>query len=284
VRSAEDAFVDAHVHFWDPQRFDYPWLSAVPGLDRPHLPADLPPDPDRQGVVFVQADCLPGQGVAEAAWVHDLRDAGAPVVGLVAHAPLESGIGAAEVLGGLSSLPLVVGVRRLLQDEPAGFGTLPGFVAGVGLLAVAGLTMDLCIRRHQLAEATELVRRCPGVEFVLDHLGKPEVSAGSLRTWAPELARLASLPNVRCKLSGLATEADPGHRTADDLIPFLRSAIDAFGPARCMFGSDWPVVTTAMPYGRWLDLVREAVGDLTADERDLVLRGTALATYRPAPR
>ena len=279
MTASEQAFVDAHVHFWDPGVFDYPWLATVPDLDRPFLPPDLPPDPGRQGIVFVQADCLPGQSVAEASWVDGLREAGAPVVGAVAHAPLESGTGSAMALRQLALQPLVVGVRRLLQDETPGFAVLPDFVAGVELLAGPGMVMDLCIRRHQLAEVTELVRRCPQVEFVLDHLGKPEVSPRALRPWAADLNRLSALPNVRCKLSGLATEADPDHRTPADLMPFLRSAIDAFGPGRCMFGSDWPVLTLAMPYGRWLDLVREAVADLTADEQDLVLRGTAVAAY-----
>ena len=279
MTASEQAFVDAHVHFWDPGVFDYPWLATVPALDRPFLPSDLPQDLDRQGIVFVQADCLPEQSVAEASWVDGLREAGAPVVGAVAHAPLEAGTGAAMVLRRLALQPLVVGVRRLLQDEAVGFAVLPGFVAGVGLLAGPGIVMDLCIRRHQLAEVTELVRRCPQVEFVLDHLGKPEISPGSLRPWTADLNRLSALPNVRCKLSGLATEADPDHRTPADLMPFLRNAIDAFGPRRCMFGSDWPVLTTAMPYGRWLDLVREAVADLTADEQDLVLRRTASIAY-----
>jgi L-fuconolactonase len=273
------AFVDAHVHFWDPGVFDYPWLATVPDLDRPFGPADLPPDPDRQGIVFVQADCLPAQSVTEVTWVDGLREAGAPVVGVVAHAPLEAGTGSATVLRQLALQPLVVGVRRLLQDEGAGFAVRPDFVSGVGLLAGPAMVMDLCIRRHQLTEVTELVRRCPQVQFVLDHLGKPEISPQALGPWTADLNRLAALPNVRCKLSGLATEADPDHRTPADLLPFLRSAIDAFGPRRCMFGSDWPVLTLAMPYGRWLDLVREAVADLTADEQDHVLRGTAVATY-----
>jgi L-fuconolactonase len=272
-------FIDAHVHFWDPGVFDYPWLATVPDLDRPFGPADLAPDPDRQGIVFVQADCLPAQSVTEVSWVDGLREAGAPVVGVVAHAPLEAGAGSATVLRQLALQPLVVGVRRLLQDEAPGFAVLPDFVAGVGLLAGPAMVMDLCIRRHQLAEVTELVRRCPQVEFVLDHLGKPEISPQALSPWTADLNRLAALPNVRCKLSGLATEADPDHRTPADLLPFLRGAIDAFGPQRCMFGSDWPVLTLAMPYGRWLDLVHEAVADLTADEQDHVLRGTAVAAY-----
>lgn len=279
-RGGVDGYVDAHVHFWDPRRLEHPWLSAVPALDRPRLPEDLAREGARpQGIVVVEADRLPGQALAEVAWVQELRDAGAPVIAMVAHAGLERGGDCRDPLAELTSRPLVRGVRRLFQDEPDGFMARPALVEGVRLLAGASMPLDLCIRRHQLAEATDLVRRLPSVEFVLDHLGKPEISPASLRTWAADLTRLAALPNVRCKLSGLATEATPDHRTAADLLPFLRHAIDAFGPGRCMFGSDWPVLTLAMRYQQWLDLVREAVSDLTAEERALIMRGTARAAY-----
>jgi L-fuconolactonase len=201
------------------------------------------------------------------------------VIGVVGHAPLEGGATCSDQLAQLASTPRVVGIRRLLQDERAGFTTGQDFVAGMGLLAAAGMTFDLCIRRYQLVDVTDLVRRHPEVAFVLDHVGKPEISPTGMRSWAPDLGELAALPNVRCKLSGLATEADPDHRTPSDLLPFLRHALDAFGPARCMFGSDWPVLTLAMEYGQWLDIVREAVADLTADERDLVMRRTAQGAY-----
>jgi len=275
-----ERYLDAHVHFWDPGRLRYPWLAQVPRLDRPLLPGDLraagaAPD----GVIAVEADRSRGDAPAEAAWLASIDVPGVRVAGVVGHVPLEEGAAAADELARLTSSPRVVGVRRLLQDERMGFATEPGFVAGVGLLAGAGATFDLCIRHTQLVEVTELVRRLPEVGFVLDHLGKPEVSRAGLAAWAPDLAGLARLPNVRCKLSGLATEADPDHRTPADLLPFLRHALDAFGPARCLFGSDWPVLTLAMGYGQWLDVVREACTDLSADERDLVMRRTAEGAY-----
>ena len=275
-----EGYLDAHVHFWDPDRLHYPWLATVPPLNRPFLPGDLrdagaAPD----GVIAIEADRIRDDALAEAAWLSSIGLPDQPVAGIVAHVPLEQGAPCAEQLARLGSNPLVVGVRRLLQDKQAGFTTDPGLVAGVALLATAGTAFDVCIRRHQLAEVTGLVRRLPGVLFVLDHLGKPEISPRGLRSWAPDLGALAKLANVRCKLSGLATEADPDHRTPEDLMPFLRHALDAFGPARCMFGSDWPVLTLAMGYGQWLDVVREACSDLSADERDLVMRRTAQGVY-----
>ena len=281
MTSEDQPFLDTHVHFWDPGRFDYPWLGSAGALNRAFLPEDLLRETDhRVQIVVVEADRRPGQALAEVEWVCGLREAGAPVVGVVAHAPLEVGVQVEGRLGELAAVPLVGGVRRLLQDEGEGFALAPGFLQGADLLARAGMPLDVCIRRHQLAEATELVRRCPELTFVLDHLGKPEVSPESLRPWARDLRRLADLPNVTCKLSGLATEAEPDRRTPAHLVPFLRQAIDLFGPRRCMFGSDWPVLTTAMSYSRWLGVVAEAIGDLTAEEQDHVMRRTALGVYR----
>ena len=275
-----EGYLDAHVHFWDPGRLHYPWLAQVPRLNRPLLPGDLrAAGAAPVGVIAVEADRSREDALAEVAWLASIDVPGVRVAGVVGHVPLEEGAAAADELARLTSSPRVVGVRRLLQDEPMGFATEPGFVAGVGLLAGAGATFDLCIRHTQLLAVTELVRRLPEVSFVLDHLGKPEVSRAGLAAWAPDLAGLARLPNVRCKLSGLATEADPDHRTPPDLLPFLRHALDVFGPARCLFGSDWPVLTLAMEYGQWLDVVREACSDLSADERALVMRRTAEGAY-----
>lgn len=289
----DGSFVDAHVHFWDPERFDYLWLLGVPDLNRPFLPADLLRGNGSGGsgaldqpigVVVVEADRLAEQARAEAEWVVGLSSPGLHIVGVVAHAAAEHGAACAAGLDELTAVRGVVGVRRLLQDQRPGFCTEPGFLAGVALVGDRGLPFDLCVRSHQLPEVTELIRRLPEVSFVLDHLGKPRIAPAAFGEWAADLARVAAMPNVRCKLSGLATEADPDRRTAADLIPFLRHAIDVFGPSRVMFGSDWPVVTTAMSYAGWLDVVREAIDDLGPVDRGLVMQGTAQATYGTAER
>jgi len=290
VPGSHQRIVDAHVHLWDRARFDYAWLAdEETQLQRSFGPRDLAAElggagvPDAE-VVFVQADCDPSQSIAEAMWVQGLADSGFPAKAIVAAAPLEFGDDAEPHLEALGEVALVTGVRRLTQDEADGFMGEPGFVDGVRLLARHGFTMDLCIRSHQLAEATELVAACPEVTFVLDHLGKPAIDPVSFGGWAADLGRLAQLPNVRCKLSGLATEASGPLNSPDAVAPWLEHGISVFGSDRCMFGSDWPVLTTVAGYAWWLAAVGWAVGQLEGREAERVWVGTAGETYDPLRR
>ncbi|MFY1637923.1 amidohydrolase family protein [Solwaraspora sp. WMMB335] len=281
------AVVDSHLHLWDPARFDYPWHATAPPLRRSYLPADLDiatADLDRAGfrldaVVFVEAGRIDGHAVAEIDWVSGLAADWPLLRAMVAHVSLERGTDVADHVAALRRHPLVTGVRRNIQDEPAGFGLDDDFVAGVRLLADAGLTFDLCVRHHQLAEATALAARVPQVTFVLDHLGKPPVADGGTHPWRADLARLADLPNVFCKLSGLATESPAGW-VAADLLPYLRHALATFGPQRCLFGGDWPVATLATDYRRWLHLVSDACAQLPPAGQAAVFGDTARRVYR----
>lgn len=279
--------VDSHVHFWDPARLDYPWLAEVPPLRRAFLPEDLDAGPYRfarqtyrlAAAVFVEAG---GQGpapTAEVDWIDELAQRWPLLRAIVAYAPLECGGDAAETVAALARHRLVTGVRRNVQDERPGFTATDDFTTGVRLLADAGLTFDLCVRHHQIAEVTELARRVPEVTFVLDHLGKPDVAGGTLEPWRTDLARLAELPNTACKLSGLATEAAPGWADADAL-PYLRHALAVFGPDRCLFGGDWPVATLATDYPRWVGVVAGVLAERPETERRAVFGDTARRIYR----
>ncbi len=274
----DGTWLDSHIHFWDPARLHYPWLAAEPDLLRPFGPADVDA-PEVGAFVVVQADCLPAESAAEVDWLSDLAEAGAPIRGIVAHVPLELGHRCEPELSDRVSNPLVVGIRRLIQDEEPGFALAPDFVAGVRMLSAYELAMDVCVRRTQLVELEQLVARCPDVTFILDHMGKPRVDPRERAEWAADLLRLARHPNVRCKLSGLGSETDDDHRTAAVMVPFLHTALDAFGPERCMFGSDWPVAAMTLTYVAWMDVVRSAIADLTEPEREHVRHGCASRTY-----
>jgi L-fuconolactonase len=230
------------------------------------------------GVVFVQGDCRDEEALDEVHWVQALAAEQPLIRGIVAYAPLHLGKAAENHLRSLAGEPLVVGVRRLLQGRPADTIVAPELITGIRMLPDWDLTFDLCVTHDQLPQVRALVRACPDTRFVLDHLGKPAVAASALDPWRADVANLAALPNVVCKLSGLATEAAPG-QGADDAHPYLAHALDTFGPGRCMIGSDWPVATTATTVTRWFDVVLEVLAELTPADRAAVLEGTAAATY-----
>lgn len=271
--------IDSHVHFWDPLRLDYPWLAGLPPLDRPFTPrhlTDAAPEPT--DVIFVEAGCAAPRAADELDWIRSEAGERPWIRGVVAHAPLEDPAAAAGVIRGYADDPLVVGVRRNVQDEPAGFTRNAGFRRGVGLLGEAGLPFDACVREHQLPELVELAEACPDTVIVLDHLGKPSADRETT-AWRRVLRRLAAHGNVVCKLSGLATEAAPG-TGPEPMVAVLREALETFGPDRCLYGSDWPVMTLATRYGTWLDLVRTALVPFGGAAADAVLHANAARVYR----
>lgn len=276
--------VDSHVHLWDPRRLRYSWLNALPELNRPFLPPDY--EAAHNGVtvekfILVEAGCDPAFASDEVDWVSDLARQEPRLRGVVTHVALENGAAIRPALQALAANPLVKGVRRLLQAESdPGFCLRPGFLEGVAALADFDFTCDLCVRHEQLPAVTELVRRVPAVQFILDHLGKPPVRDGQMEPWRGHLAVLAALPNVACKLSGLATEADLDLWEPRQLRPYLRHALDCFGFQRLLFGSDWPVITLAADYREWFELVRETLAFASEQERNALFRANAERIYR----
>ena len=276
--------VDTHLHLWDLGRLRYGWLAGVPMLNRNHLIDDF-----RQAsggvpvakMVFVQCECDPVQSYAEVDWAAEVASFDPRLRGIVAQAALERGEAVEVDLVRLASNRLVKGVRRLLEAEPDdAFCLQPDFVRGVQLLPRHGLSFDLCIFHRQLANAIQLVRQCPNVRFVLDHIAKPDIKGGLLDPWRAELRELAALPNVWCKLSGLVTEADFTAWTPAQLRPYLDHVVDCFGLDRVMFGGDWPVSTQASDYARWVATLDEALQGCSPDELHRVYVRNAEAFYR----
>lgn len=279
-------FTDTHVHFWDRARLSYPWLDELPAIAARHDPAKLHAEagdalPAR--IVFVQAGGAPAEALAEARWVAELAATEPRIAGIVAHASVDSGILLPPMLEELAKVPLVRGVRHLIQGEAdPEFCLRPAFVAGVRSLGPAGLAFDLCCRHHQLPAVVELVRRCPETRFILDHAGKPAIARGEILPWRSQITALAQLPNVAAKLSGLVTEADPAHWTVGQLRPYADHLLGAFGPSRLTFGSDWPVVKLAASYRRWLDAAADLVSALSSGEREAIFHRNATRLYRLA--
>jgi L-fuconolactonase len=279
--------IDAHVHLYDPARISYPWLAAVPAIDAPFLPADL--DVARGTVtidrlVFMEVDAAPGQELDEALFIDSLARQDSRIGAIVASAPVEIGAAVAEDLERLAKLPRVRGIRRLIQSLPRADDCLtPAFVEGVREVGRFGLTFDLCITHAQLESATELVRRCPEVEFVLDHLAKPPVASGQREPWMRQMRILAELPNVVVKLSGIVTETGRAGWSLDQLRPYLDHAVESFGFSRVLFGSDWPVVNLASTYANWVDVMDGVLAGVPDLDLRRFYRDNAIRTYRLEP-
>ena len=278
------ALIDSHVHFWQPQQLRYLWLDEAPAIRRPFTPHELrqaTQGVDLQRIVFVQAECVPEQGLDEVAWVSELAQSEPRIQGIVAFAPIElSAPSITAYLDKLARYPLVKGVRRLIQAEGAGFAIRPEFIHGMQRLARYRYSFDICIAHNQMADAVELVQQCPEVTFVLDHFGKPAIAAQQMEPWLRQVQALAALPNVWAKLSGLVTEADHAHWKPADLQPYIAHMLQCFGPARMLFGSDWPVVELAGTYERWVAAAVEATSHLSPALRDDIFINNAARVYR----
>lgn len=274
--------IDSHVHFWNPNHLTYRWIEGNETLSRSYLPADYAAAASGHtvaAIVFVEAGCASEENIREVEWVETFQ---APIKGIVAHAALENEDGREATLEALAARPLVKGVRRNYQDEAAGWARQAAFIAGVQALPKHNLNFDICIKSHQLEETIDLVKACPDVQFVLDHIAKPDIAGGECQSWAAGMKRLAELDNIVCKISGVVTEADHSSWTAPQIAPYILTAIEAFGIERVMFGSDWPVVNLAASFGGWAAALEAATAGLDDGEMGKLLMDNAVRFYRLA--
>ena len=275
--------VDAHQHFWDPGRADYPFLTdELAVIRRPFGPDDLRPSLREAGVdrtVLVQTRASLDE-TREFLATAAATDYVAGVVGWVDL--LDPAV--AETLAALRAGPdgaLLVGVRHQIHDEPD-----PEWLGRAdvrrGLAAVrdAGLAYDLLVRPRELPAALAVARALPDLRLVIDHLAKPPIASGEVESWAALMAPFSELPHVSCKLSGMVTEADWGRWMSADLAPYVERVVAIFGEDRVMFGSDWPVCLLAGSYGQVVVALEQALGPISAATRAKVFGANAVAFYR----
>ena len=279
--------IDSHIHLLDPARFDYSWIKGAPALSRAWSSDDLAAAAKPYGVegfVFVEVDVDLPQHVAEAEWVDELSRRDKRILGCVAALPLERGNAVEPEMARLSKLPVMRGVRRLIQNQPdPDFVLKPDFLAALKLLPKYNLSFDICIFHHQLENTLAMVRRCPEVSFILDHIAKPGIKAGLIDPWRDRLKELGKLPNVVCKLSGVTTEADHAHWTREQLRPYIDHVIGCFGFDRIMYGGDWPVSELAGRYTQWIEVLDWATAGCTVAEKRKLFRDNAINAYRLRP-
>jgi L-fuconolactonase len=276
--------VDAHVHLYDPAAVDYPWMRGNTLLESLHGPAEFtaaaaPVTVDK--IVFLEVNGADWR--SEMHWVDAQAKRDRRIQAMVVSLPLEQGASAVEKhVAEVRKNPLVRGVRRLIQghvNEP-GWCLRPGFVDAVRLVGEHGLGFDICIYHPQMADAIALVKLCPDVRFILDHMGKPGIRDGIRDPWWAEMRELAQQPNVVCKISGVITEADKESWSYDDVAPYVSHAIACFGFDRIAFGGDWPVVDTAGNYRRRVEVLDRTVAGTPHHDLKKLYRDNAIAYYR----
>lgn len=272
--------VDTHQHLWDLKQFPYSWTDDIPPLRRNFLIGDYIAAAEGSGIgktVFVECDVDEPYALEEAWHVQNLAQQHPLIAGIVAAARPEKPDFPAQ-LDALRDIPLLRGIRRVLHVIPDGVSQSALFVENVRRLASHRLTFDLCVLARQLPLAVALARECPEVQFILDHCGVPDVKARAFEPWKSDLALIAELPNVACKISGLVAYAGPGW-TVEDLRPWVEHTVACFGWKRLMWGGDWPVCTLGGTLGEWIAASDELFSATSEADRDSLFRTNAERIY-----
>ncbi|MEU1514869.1 amidohydrolase family protein [Streptomyces sp. NPDC005811] len=280
--------VDSHHHVWDLGHRPQPWLDE-PGhepIRRTFGPEDLRSSATRTVAGRTLTRTVVVQCVTSVPETQELLALAAedPLIGAVVGWADLTSPAVGDILDDLRSGPggrYLRAVRHIVQGESdPEWLQRPDVERGLGVMQGLGLGYDLLIRAHQFPQAIRLAQRFPGLPLVLDHAGKPPVAGHDLTDWERAVRALAGCPQVRCKVSGLITEADWETWSLDDIRPVWDVLLSAFGPDRLMFGSDWPVCVLAGGWNRWAAAVEELLADCSADEAAAVLAGTATDFYR----
>jgi len=271
--------IDAHQHFWAYDPVEFAWIEDhMAVLRQDFLPEELGALYQAQGVagcVAVQAR----QTLAETEWLLELASAHPWIEGVVGWVDLLARDLPAQ-LEAWQDQPRLKGFRHIAQAERDDFLSRPDIIAGIQALGKADYVYDILIFSPQFGAVFDLVDACPDQPLVLDHLGKPAIKGGGFKVWASDIMALGQYPQVNCKLSGLVTEAHWTRWTPEELRPYLDVTLEAFGPERLMFGSDWPVCLLAASYAEVKGVIEAWVAELSETEQAAIWGGTASRVYR----
>jgi L-fuconolactonase len=274
-----NARIDAHHHLW---RYVPPgpaWMAnGMEGLRRDFLIEDLRAVTAEVGVtgtIVVETE----RAGEETGWLSQVAASDDLIRGVVGWAPLTSPAVVAE-LERIASLPKMKAIRHPIHDESDDqFLLRDDFNRGVAALKQFDLRYDILIFERHLPQTIQFVDRHPDQVFILDHVAKPLIRDRVFSPWRENMRELARRSNVYCKVSGMVTEAD-WHTWSDKVVsPYIEAVVEAFTPNRLMFGSDWPVMTLASSYGRWMATIQSAIAQLSVTEKERILGGTAVEAY-----
>lgn len=288
----ECAIIDTHLHVWDMSQLRYSAFEANPRLNRSFHVEDYARDCGRlevEAMVFIECyadfDSEGGQYLEEVRFVEDEASRDARLRGIVPMAPLERGRDAMSMLEKIhESDHRVKGIRRIIEfdDDPRALALSDDFIEGVGLLEKYDWHFEINVNHTQMDIVREFVPRLPGVRMVLDHCGKPGIAEGALEQYRADLAELSQYPNLCVKLSGLPTRANADHWTVKDILPFIATTLDCFGPERTMFGGDYPICLRATTMQQWVDALDQAFAELGLSDSEIrkIYRDNANGFYR----
>jgi len=271
--------IDAHQHFWkyDPKK--QAWIDdSMSVIRRDFLPSDLKKvytENDIDGCVAVQAD----QTLEETNFLLGLSAKYDFIKGVVGWIDLRAK-NVAEVLNEYGGQDKIIGFRHIVQGEPDhNFLLRSDFLRGISFLEKNNFVYDILIFPHQLGATLEFVKRFPNQKFVIDHIAKPYIKDGYFEGWSVLMKEIAKQENVYCKLSGMITEADFNDWTSKQIIPYMDLVLEAFGPTRIMFGSDWPVCLVAGNYAQVKRLVTDFIRNLSINEQTKIMGTNAIEFY-----
>lgn len=269
--------VDAHVHFWRIGRNDCAWPPPeLTAIHRDFLPEDWRREADAAGIdAAIAVQSQPSE--RDTAWLLELARDDARIAGVVGWVDLAAP-DAADRIVVLAGNPKLRGLRPMLQDLPEDDWILQSSLTpAIEAMIAHGLCFDALVKPRHLPHLLRFAERHPALRIVIDHASKPDIARGAVDPWRAQLAELAGLPNVSCKLSGLVTEAgDAWH--PGELRPYVEHLLATFGPRRLLWGSDWPVVNLAADYARWFDLA-DALTGLAGDDHAALFGGNAVRVY-----
>ena len=276
--------IDAHHHVWDLSVRPQDWMvgDALAPISRTIQMDELEPSLDKHAIdytVVVQTVAV----AAETPEFLDLAHSHPKVAGVVGWLDMETD----DVTGQLAAYRehpaahRLVGIRDSAQykDDPRWFTWEP-VIKNLQRLGEADITYDILTLAHQLPAAVEAVKACPGTRFVVDHISKPQIADGEIDDWAKAIREIASMDNVTIKVSGMVTEATWDNWTTATVQPYFDVVLDAFGPSRMMFGSDWPVCLLAGSYDDIIGLAEDLTQGFSESEKNDFFAQTAIRSYQ----
>jgi len=272
------SIIDTHMHLFYLDRFSYPWLEEEPLLNANHTFPTYWAEASKLGIesaVFMEGDVSDAQMEGEASFATTVAREVRAVV--AACRPEREDFW--DYAQRVAANPTIRGFRRILHPLPEDWCLQPRFVKNVARLAEIDRHFELCVGRRQLPSALSLARACPNVRFIMDHCGIPEIAKGELAVWREQVRRIAELPNVACKLSGIIAYGPTIGWSIEHFRPVFDHVIQCFGWDRLMWGSDWPVCNRTASLTAWVELTLNLLDGYSWDETERLLRVNARAAY-----